>query len=294
LTDLLAIVGVFILGASAGSLITHVQHRKAFDGACKSVPGSKGPSRESTATNYTMKSLVVCRSQQIKSVFSKLFSEMSIQMETCTTSTQALKLLSSQKFEALVLDFDEISGSAEIARVVREIRPNQTITAFGLASNNHQKTLALAAGCTFAVQQPLISQQVRALLHTSYGRMLRSSQDYFRLNIEIPVSLAENPGSVMKCTTINLSQNGMAIRTPRSLKIGENLHLVFALPHSDVVMIADGLVIWDDGHGKAGVHLEIPSVSAKARYFQWLHDRFFHQVEQPTVNLEVQSSSYAN
>ena len=287
--DPLAIIGVFTLGASAGSLITHLMRRGPLLGYGKGAQALSRVIGESPATNYRMKALVVCRSPEVVAIFSELLREICVQVEKCASVSQALSLLSSQKFEALVLDFDNLASCAEIARSVREIRPNQAITIFAIASEEQQKSQALAMGSTFVIEQPLVPEQIRNLLRTSYGRMLRSSQAYFRFNIEIPVSVAKQVGPVLPCTTINLSQNGMAINTPKPLERGEKLHLVFALPNSDVVMSAEGTVIWDDGHGKAGIRFEGSSASTKARYFEWLHDHFFLRFEHSIVNPEAQS-----
>lgn len=294
MADPLVIIGVFLLGASMGVLSNQIMRRNARSQGGKRNPGLPMAGHERPATHYRMRALVVCRSPEVTAIFSELFREICIQVEKCSSASQALSLLSSQKFEALVLDFDDVANSCtEIASSVREIRPNQAITVFAIASEEDQREAAKAVGSSYVIEQPLEPEQIRNLLRTAYGRMLRSSQAYFRFNIELPVSVARPGAAVLQCTTINLSQNGMAINTPQPLQPGEQLHLVFALPNSDLVMTAEGTVIWDDGHGKAGIRFEGSTASVRARYFEWLHDHFFLRFEHSVVTPEIETTSYA-
>jgi len=114
--------------------------------------------------------------------------------------------------------------------------------------------------------------------------MIRSSQAYFRINVEIPVSLARAAGRVLQCSTLNISQNGMAVITPVSLDTGEVLKLMFVIPHTDVVVSAEGTVIWDNAKGKAGIRFECSSAAAQARFLEWLHDHFCIRLGAQSVN----------
>lgn len=287
MADTLAIIGSFIFGTSAGSLISYAWGRKRPGKYRECAPVVSEVNCKKPATNYRMKALVVCRNAEAIAILSQLFRDARVQVERCDSASQALHFLSSQKLDALVLDFDDLSSCAEIAKNVREIYPNQSIPVFAIASEDQSKAAALAMGSTFVIEQPLMPERIRILLRAAYGPMLRSSQSYFRFSIEIPVTVAKEAGPVLQCTTINLSQNGMAINTPKPLERGETIHLVFALPNSEVVMSAEGIVIWDDGHGKAGIRFESSSASAKARYVEWLQDNFFLRFEHPLVSADA-------
>jgi CheY-like chemotaxis protein len=159
-----------------------------------------------------MRALVVCRDAEIIRIFSQIFLEVGIETEKCGSESQAIDQLMSDKFEALVLDFDKLPDCPDVVRRVREIRPNKTAQVFAIASNDEATTRALESGSTFVLKRPPVPFQVRNLLHTVYGRMLRSLQAYFRLNIEFTVSIARALGRLLQCTTINISQQGWQSR----------------------------------------------------------------------------------
>ena len=282
-----------MIGASAGSLLTHIKWRGlvlrngyAAPPASPSPPKTLGVARQ-------MNGLIVCRQAEKIAIFSALLREIWIEAEKCDSAPKALDLLRGNRFEALVLDFDDLANCADVARNVRSHRPNQDIPIFAIASDDQSQATALAAGASFLLDQTLDQRHIRSLLGTVRGRMLRSSQTYFRLNVEIPVSVARAAGPVLHCATINLSLNGMAVSTPASLACGEKLHLVFALPPRNTVTSGEGTVIWDDGHGKAGIQFECSSASAKQTYSEWLHDHFCMQLGPETENPELQPRAYA-
>jgi hypothetical protein len=48
---------------------------------------------------------------------------------------------------------------------------------------------------------------------------------------------------------MNVSSNGMAVKTPVPLRLAETMDIVLLLPQTGTVR-ATGIVIWDDKHGK--------------------------------------------
>jgi DNA-binding response OmpR family regulator len=286
-----------MLGASAGSLVSYIRCRGAVRKYQKTIEGAFADvdRSERINANYRMKALVVSGNRQAIDIFAYLFREVGIEAANCDSKSRAIDRVTSEKFDALVLDFDNLSGCSEIVENVRGIRPNREIPLFAIASESQAKATALALSSNFVIERPLVPQQIKSLLRTVYGRMLRSSQAYFRLNIELSVSMARASGPLLNGRTLNVSQNGMALTSPVSLKTGEMLHLVFAIPHTDVVVSAEGTVIWDDGHGKSGIRFKCSSASAEARYFEWLHDHFFMRPNAQYLDTEIQRNpAYAS
>src|SRR5437016_1668654 len=123
--------------------------------------------------------------------------------------------------------------------------------------------------------------------------MLHDRQAYFRLAVELTVSIRRGSGDLLECTTINLSQSGMAVRTPHPLEVGERLSIAFAVPNTDLFVSAEGAVIWDNRDGKAGIHCQYTNSSVQARFFEWLHDQFFTRFERMQTELSLAHSIQA-
>jgi hypothetical protein len=69
---------------------------------------------------------------------------------------------------------------------------------------------------------------------------------------------------------IDLTENGMAIRSSESLLLNSILDVWFSLPYSDCTIQCEGKVIWTDGLGRAGVQfLQLPE-GTKLDLLEWL------------------------
>jgi hypothetical protein len=219
------------------------------------------------------------------SIFSHLLGERGIQTQKYFLESIASGRLSSPEFDVVVLDLDHVGGCTEIAKSLP--RPNKHLIV-AVASDSRAKEVASAVGAAFIVERPLIQSQIKELLGRVHGRMLHDRRGYFRLAVELPVSIRRRAsGDLVQSTTINLSQSGMAITTPRPLDVGEQLSIEFAIPKSELLLSAEGTVIWSDKQGKAGIHCEYTNSPVKARFLDWLRDHFFMQFDRMETELSL-------
>jgi CheY-like chemotaxis protein len=275
LSNSLAIVGIFLTGASAGAFVTFIRLNQLLIESHKTIDiTSDEPSTPAESkVHLGMKVLIVGRDPEMISLFSHLFREKGIEAQNCLPASGAVEQLSREKFESMVLDFDEIADCHNI--LMNLPRPNEGVLVIGVASDSDQKETATRAGVTFVIERPLTPAQVREVLRAAYGRMFRDRQRYFRLAVEVAVSIRTGSGTVTQCTTLNVSQTGMAINSLSSFIVGEPISLALAIPNTDVFVSGEGTVIWDDKHGKTGISFECSSPSVQSRYYEWLQDHFF-------------------
>lgn len=291
LADPLAVFGIFMLGAAAGALITYAKQKHIVGECREALELASEPGKATAESPFGMKALVVGRDPEMISIFSHLFRENSIETQKCFLESVAIDQLSSEKFEAVVLDFDHVGRCADILKSLP--RPNKHVVVVAIASDSRAKEIASALGAAFIIERPLVPSQIRDLLRSVYGRMLHDRQAYFRLAVELTVSIRRGSGDLLECTTINLSQSGMAVRTPHPLEVGERLSIAFAVPNTDLFVSAEGAVIWDNRDGKAGIHCQYTNSSVQARFFEWLHDQFFTRFERMQTELSLAHSIQA-
>jgi DNA-binding response OmpR family regulator len=274
LSDPLSAIGIFTLGAATGSIIDYARHRHVINDCRKALHLSAALYPNRSAIRIAgLKALLVCRDPEMMAIFSHLLSEKRIESEECSLETAAIEKLSSEKYDAVVLDFEHLAGCAKILNNLP--RPNQNALVIALAPRSGVKEIASQIGAGFIIERPLVPTQIRSLLNAAYGRILRDRQAYFRLAVELPVWIRRESGNVLECFTVNLSQRGMSVKTPSPFQIGEQISIGFAIPNADVYVSAEGKIIWDDKHGKAGISFQCTSHSAEKRFFEWLHDQFF-------------------
>ena len=227
-----------------------------------------------------LQAMLVSHDQEMIVLFSDMLGRMGIGVQGYTEETSAITRLGSARFEAVVLDFDTIGDAASLVARVRESPSSKSALIFGVASNHSALQCALEQGINFAFERPLRRQQIKTILHTAYGLMLRERRRYFRYAISAPVRLRRASGAELQCSTINISRNGTALSIPSPLELGESLEINFVVPEVQGVISARGSVIWDDKHGKAGLRFDCSTIEDQNRLTTWLDSHFYQQFNQ--------------
>lgn len=282
----LAVIGSFLLGAAAGALATFPQ-RKTANAVPESDQSSVNTRTESSPElqpHVVIKALIVSRDPGMIEVLSPLFRERYIETVCCDSASDAIGQLSANKFEAIILDFDRVAGCEDTLSSLKGT--SKSVLVIAVASESSVKQSASDLGANVVIGRPVHREHIRDLLRSTYGRMLRDRQEYFRLAADLPVWIRRASGSLLQCATLNLSQRGVAVSTVCALQTGEAVNLGFAIPNADIFVSADGKVVWYDKCGAAGITFECSNPSVQKRYFAWLHDHFYMSMDIPVPHSE--------
>jgi len=96
----------------------------------------------------------------------------------------------------------------------------------------------------------------------------------FRCAAELPVVLMFTASKkTFQCWTMNVSGNGMAIKTPVSLRPAGAMNIALLLPEVGTLR-ATGVVIWDDKHGKCGLTVRCSGAEMRKKLDSWLDSKF--------------------
>jgi len=280
LSNPIAMIGVFLLGGAAGALATFPKRKQVIGVPDpRSAVNTKTESELGLRPQVVMKALVVSRDSAMIEMLSSVFREKHIETVCCAIGPGAVEQMSTNKLESIILDFDNVAESLDILKSLRAT--NQSVMVIAIASESSGKQSASDLGANLVIGRPMGQEHVRDLLRSTYGRMIRDRQEYFRLAADLPVWVRRTSGPLLHCATLNLSQRGMAVSTPCAFHAGEQVHLGFAIPNADVFVSADGKVVWYDKDGTAGITFECSNPTVQKRYFAWLHDHFYISLDTP-------------
>ncbi len=212
-------------------------------------------------------------------MFSELFGEIGIAVKMNVDGTSVVKELGLAKFEALVLDLDSISGALFVIKSLRESRPNKNAVVFAVTTDAVSRQRAIEQGANYTFERPPTLSHVKQVLHTAYEFMVRERRQYFRCAVELRVRLRRSSGTELECATINLSRDGMAVNVGSALQVAEPIGIDFVVPGTDLAVSAEGLVVWDDKHGKAGISFTCKSLITQTRLAAWLDSYFYRELD---------------
>lgn len=222
----------------------------------------------------SLQALVVTTDQLLVTSFTNACRELGIEVRQ-VESEGVCDHLDRAKYEAVLLDFDNVSDASGILAAIRRSPSNSHAFVFSIATEADVRRQALTQDISLMLQRPLDEKELSRVLHGAYGVIVRLRRRYFRCVAELPVLLIHS-GSVAdcKCTTMNLSSVGVGLRVPSPLQPGEKVQLILFLNGTQTIVRTTGTVIWDDKHGKSGISFKCVSSHYQTELDAWLDAQF--------------------
>ncbi len=181
------------------------------------------------------------------------------------------QLLLSRKFDGIVVDCDDLEDGLGMLREIRKAPSNHSSVAFAVVHGTTSATQAFELGANFVLQKPIEPINAARCFSAALGLMIRERRRYFRVPVDIPVTLIFAEGESVKTRAQNLSEGGMATTLPD--RFGSSIRKVqFTLPGTNNSIETRAELAWADGSGRGGIRfLELPQVS-REHLERWLLD----------------------
>jgi|SRR6267142_5794293 len=209
-----------------------------------------------------LESLLVCRDAEAVRVLRPTLEKLSIHVEVSAAAKSGAEILSAAKFDAVLVDCDDLHDGIEVLRNLRQTPSNRTSVSFAILNGKTTTHQAFEMGANFVLQKPITTAGTLRCLHTALSFMVREKRRYFRCPVEIPVVLQFNQGEEMKVTATNLSEGGMALHFEGTLARNPISKVRFTLPNTKIAMEPKGEIAWADGLDRAGIKfVEVPDRS---------------------------------
>lgn len=222
-----------------------------------------------------IQALLVTPDPFLVTAFTAVCRELGIEVRTTAGNDGMIEELERVKYEGVLVDFDRTPDPVLMLNAVRRSPSNRNAIAFAVATNADDQQQALENGINLLFRRPFDAREIRRILHGAHDLMVRERRRYFRCVAEVPVLLVQmRSGADCKCTTMNLSGTGVALKAPSPLEPGEEIQLILFLQGADIVVRALGTVVWDDKHGKTGVSFKCASPQHQGELDSWLDVQF--------------------
>ena len=199
--------------------------------------------------------------------------KLSIDVEVCHDARAGSDILISDKFDAVIVDCDDLTGGLALLQGLRNTPSNKNSVSFAVLNGKHTTTQdAFGMGANFVLQKPISTLNASRCFHAALNFMLKERRRYFRQPVKMDVKLVlEN--KTLHATSTNISEGGIALMMREALPKGASPHLKFSLPDSTLQFEVESEVAWADFKGLAGFRfLNVPK-STKAALEKWLDDR---------------------
>jgi CheY-like chemotaxis protein len=225
----------------------------------------------------SLESLVLSRDPDLVRVLRLTLEKLSIQVEICQEAKQASEILIAEKYDAVIVDCDDMPGAREVLRGLRATPSNRSSVTFAVLNGKKTTTQeAFGMGVNFVLQKPLTGLNASRCFCAALSFMERERRRYYRQPVEMPVRVVLDEKE-FRATSTNISEGGIALRLHQALPKSGKPHLQFTLPKTSNAMEVESELAWADMRGNVGLRFRNVPESSQKRLEQWLNQ----QTDQP-------------
>jgi DNA-binding response OmpR family regulator len=218
----------------------------------------------------TLDSLLLSQDAEVVRVIRPTLEKLSIDVEICHEARAGADMLISDKFDAVIVDCDDLNGGLGILQGLRGTPSNKNSVAFAILSGNRTTTQeAFGLGANFVLQKPISALNASRCFHAALNFMIKERRRYFRQPVKMLVRVVYE-GKTSNATSTNISEGGIALMLREALPKGAAPHLKFSLPRTNNHIEVEAEVAWADVKGFAGFRFHNVSRTSQQQLEQWL------------------------
>jgi CheY-like chemotaxis protein len=217
--------------------------------------------------------LLLCHDPGTLRVFRRALDDLGIAVDTAAMAESAVQLLDRSKFDAIIVDCDDVNKGPEVLASLKQSPSNKRAVVIAIINGTTNMRAAFEMGAHFALDKPVTLERAVRSLRAAHGFMVTEQRRYFRHAVETKGSLTFGVVKQLVCRVTNISDGGMAVALSEQVTPGWVVEARFELPGVPGPIEVKGEFAWSDGKGRAGIRfIFVPNDSKKALN-QWLAER---------------------
>jgi DNA-binding response OmpR family regulator len=233
-----------------------------------------------------LKSLLLSSDQNTVRVLRRVLNDQEIDVEHCSTTDEAIRRITRQRFEAIIVDGGEKVDAGCVLRAAKAAPVNNRALAIVLVEAAVGLKGGFEMGAHFVLHKPLAVERAKASFRAVRALMKRERRLQLRVAVQIPVACYGS--GQYQAKTIDLSEGGMAIKfTGRTAKETQ-LRFSFELPGTNQVFEIYGELAWAGNSAQVGVRFKNASDDQRNAIRQWLNSQLPEpEQDDPPVNCRL-------
>src|SRR5579872_770397 len=179
----------------------------------------------------TFQALLASKDDEAAAVLTPVLSGFGITAVCCSYS-DAICRLTEQKFDAVIVDFDDPHSGALVLQNVQQSSSGGHIVTVALLSDKASVRKVFGEGANFVLYKPLSAGQAEAGLRAATALIKRERRIAYRVPVQVPVQLTVQDVQ-MEGILLDLSEGGMDILAAQPLCPGTSIEARFMLPDGE-------------------------------------------------------------
>lgn len=215
-----------------------------------------------------LQALLVSSDDAASDVLGRVLSSFEIAMDRSSDPETTLARIQQQKFDALIVDFDEPELAQDVLAEAKKL--GSAPVSIALVADAGKVRDILSGGAHFVIYKPISEEAARAGLRPAAGLLSRERRRALRVPVQAPVEVTHTDGRKVDGIVLDISETGMEALTAEPQKDHAVLSFKFQLPDADMEINTRGEVAWANSNGQTGVRfIDLPEASS-AKLKEWL------------------------
>lgn len=215
-----------------------------------------------------LQALLVSSDDSAADVLGRVLSGFSIATDRSSDPETALARIQQQKFDALVVDFEDPKVAEQVLSQARNLGTGPLSVA--LVADTAKVRQILSSGAHFVLYKPISEDAARAGLRAAAALLTRERRRAFRVPVQAPVEINLPDTRKLDGILLDLSETGMDVLTAEAQTVGSLMAFRFQLPDGAVEVDAHGQVVWANPNGQTGVHFVDVAEPVREKLRHWL------------------------
>lgn len=215
--------------------------------------------------------VLLTRDAEVVRVVRRVLETLATPLEIASTAEQAVDLINGRKYDAVLVDVDDVPKGNSVLSGLRTGKSNNKAIAFAVINTTTTVKAAYDLGANFVLSKPLTVERVTRSVRAGYGLILRERRRYQRHKVSSTGQLITSKGPV-STQILDVSEGGASLHfaTPITADGQSMVTLNFQLPGMAKAVEAKGELLWTAEEGRAGFRIIAMAPEPRRIFDDWL------------------------
>src|ERR1039457_2201935 len=233
-----------------------------------------------------LKSLLLSSDERTVRILRRVLSDLEIDLEHCSDADDAIRRITRQRFEAIIVDGANAEDAGAVLRGAKAAPVNKRALGIVLVEAPVGLKGGFEMGAHFVLHKPLAVERAKSSFRAVRALMKRERRLQMRVAVQIPVECFG--AGRYKGRTIDLCEGGMAIQFSGRVAKENSLRFSLELPGMNQKLEIYGELAWESNSDQAGVRFKNATDEQRYTLRQWLNSQLPEpEPDDPPVNCRL-------
>ncbi len=221
-----------------------------------------------------LRSLLLSSDDETVRILRRVLSDLEIAVEHCRSSESALRQLTRQRFESIIVDCSNPDEARGVLRSAKASPANNRAVAIVLVDSSVGLKGGFDMGAHFVLHKPLTRERARSSFRAVRALMKRERRRQVRVAVQVPVECRGFGSAITyRGKTLDLCEGGMAVQFVGRVVKETSFRFSLELPGLEAKLELEGELAWDGGRNEGGVRFKNMNEEQHIALRHWLNNQ---------------------